>query len=39
MTLQNQYHGYPFDGVGVGNKVACVAPVGGSYGAVELFCE
>lgn len=39
VTLQNQYHGYPFDGVAVGNKVGCVAPFGVPYGAVEVVCE
>lgn len=36
--LGNNYVGYPFDGVVIGNKVGCVAPIGGGFGAVEIVC-
>jgi hypothetical protein len=38
LTLQNQYHGFPFDGVIVGSKVGCAKPPGFTYGAVEIVC-
>lgn len=38
LTLTNQYHGFPFDGVDVGNSVGCAKPAGLNYGAVEIVC-
>ncbi|KAI5200381.1 hypothetical protein E4T42_04774 [Aureobasidium subglaciale] len=39
LTLSNQFHGWPFDGIGVGNHMGCANAVGGfSYGAVTLLC-
>lgn len=38
LTLDNQYHGFPFDGVTVGSKVGCAKPVGLNYGAVQIVC-
>lgn len=39
LTLNNEYHGFPFDGIVVGSKVGCVAPPVVSYGAVSVVCE
>jgi hypothetical protein len=39
VTLQNFYHGFPFDGTIVGSKVGCVSPPVQDYGAVEIVCE
>ncbi|CAG8974493.1 hypothetical protein HYALB_00009027 [Hymenoscyphus albidus] len=36
---QNEYHGFPFDGVAVGNKVGCVSPPVYNYAAVSLLCD
>lgn len=38
LTLDNQYHGFPFDGAAVGNKIGCAKPPGFNYGAVQVVC-
>ncbi|KAJ4987828.1 hypothetical protein SVAN01_06708 [Stagonosporopsis vannaccii] len=38
VTLSNQYHGFPFNGVAVGNSVGCVAPPVQAYGAYTINC-
>ncbi|KAH7355397.1 hypothetical protein BKA65DRAFT_535628 [Rhexocercosporidium sp. MPI-PUGE-AT-0058] len=38
LTLNNEYHGFPFDGTVVGSKVGCVTPPVIGYGAVEITC-
>ncbi|KAJ8117298.1 hypothetical protein OPT61_g1477 [Boeremia exigua] len=36
VTLSNQYHGYPFNGVAADDFVGCAAPVIQSYGALAI---
>ncbi|KAL5330394.1 hypothetical protein ACEPPN_003921 [Leptodophora sp. 'Broadleaf-Isolate-01'] len=38
LTLNNEYHGFPFDGTIIESKVGCVTPPVVSYGAVEIVC-
>lgn len=38
LTLTNQYHGFPFNGVDVGSSVGCAKPAGVNYGAVQIVC-
>jgi hypothetical protein len=42
LTLQNQYHGFPFDGtsaaVGSQSTVGCANPPVQSYGALQIVC-
>ncbi|KAH6612772.1 hypothetical protein C7974DRAFT_381274 [Boeremia exigua] len=39
VTLTNQYHGFPFNGVSTGNSVGCAAPPVQSYGAFTVVCD
>ncbi|OCL13987.1 hypothetical protein AOQ84DRAFT_385039 [Glonium stellatum] len=39
VTLTNQYHGFPFNGVTLGSQVGCASPPVVSYGALEIVCE
>ncbi|KAJ4399970.1 hypothetical protein N0V91_009043 [Didymella pomorum] len=38
LTLQNQYHGFPFDGLVVGSTVGCASPPVQSYGGLQIVC-
>ena len=38
LTLTNEFHGFPYNGVTVGNEVGCVTPPVISYGAAEVLC-
>ncbi|KAF3003187.1 hypothetical protein E8E13_009423 [Curvularia kusanoi] len=38
LTLQNQYHGFPFDGLTTTNTVGCASPPVTGYGALEIVC-
>ncbi|KAJ8118066.1 hypothetical protein OPT61_g873 [Boeremia exigua] len=38
VTLQNQYHGFPFDGTTLGSTVGCASPPVQSYGALQITC-
>ncbi|KAK0119419.1 hypothetical protein ONS95_010871 [Cadophora gregata] len=38
LTLNNEYHGFPFDGTIIGSKVGCVSPPVQAYGAIEITC-
>ncbi|KAF1930611.1 uncharacterized protein M421DRAFT_418909 [Didymella exigua CBS 183.55] len=38
LTLQNQYHGFPFDGVTAGSTVGCASPPVQSYGGLQIVC-
>jgi hypothetical protein len=39
ITLTNNLHGWPFDGVAVGNSVGCgSAPFGTTWSAFEVLC-
>ncbi|KAI4845427.1 hypothetical protein E4T44_05614 [Aureobasidium sp. EXF-8845] len=39
ITLTNYLHGWPFDGISVGNSVGCGnAPAGTAWGAFEVLC-
>jgi len=39
VTLQNNYHGFPFNGVTVGSTLGCAQPPVQSYGALEVICD
>jgi hypothetical protein len=38
LTLQNQYHGFPFNGLTTGSQVGCAQPPVMSYGALQIVC-
>lgn len=39
LTLQNQYHGFPFNGIAAGtSQVGCATPPVQSYGALQIVC-
>lgn len=38
LTLQNQFHGFPFNGLVVGSEVGCAQPPVQSYGALQIVC-
>lgn len=38
ITLQNQYHSFPFDGVIMGSTVECAALLVQSYGGLQIVC-
>ena len=38
LTLQNQYHGFPFNGLTAGSQVGCATPPVQSYGALAIVC-
>ncbi|KAJ4984748.1 hypothetical protein SVAN01_09785 [Stagonosporopsis vannaccii] len=38
LTLQNQYHGFPFDGLTFGNQIGCATPPVQGYGALQITC-
>lgn len=38
LTLQNQYHGFPFDGVSAGSTLGCASPPVQGYGALQIVC-
>lgn len=38
LTLQNQYHGFPFDGLTTGSQIGCASPPVQGYGALQITC-
>ncbi|GAB7332637.1 hypothetical protein MBLNU13_g04401t1 [Cladosporium sp. NU13] len=38
LTLQNQFHGFPFNGLTIGSEVGCAQPPIQSYGALQIVC-
>jgi hypothetical protein len=38
LTLQNQFHGFPFNGLTIGSEVGCAQPPVQSYGALQIVC-
>jgi hypothetical protein len=38
LTLQNQYHGFPFNGLTIGSQVGCAQPPVQAYGALQIVC-
>ncbi|RDW92364.1 hypothetical protein BP5796_01758 [Coleophoma crateriformis] len=38
LTLDNQYHGFAYNGVGVGSQMFCANNPAIAYGAAELVC-
>ncbi|KAF5375619.1 hypothetical protein D9757_008517 [Collybiopsis confluens] len=39
LTLTNEFHGFPFNGVSIGSSIGCVTPPVISYGAAEVLCD
>ncbi|KAM0693776.1 hypothetical protein Q7P36_007033 [Cladosporium allicinum] len=37
LTLQNQYHGFPFNGLSLGSQVGCAQPPVQAYGALQIL--
>ncbi|KAF9692392.1 hypothetical protein EKO04_009762 [Ascochyta lentis] len=38
LTLANQYHGFPFNGLTVGSSVGCASPPVQTYGTLQIVC-
>lgn len=38
VTLTNQYHGFPFNGLTTGSFIGCAAPPVQAYGALQIVC-